>query len=456
MSALTVFNQTVTDMLTPRKSAPPATADRPEFDRQLKDAGERFNKAEPPADKAPVAKVSDEHAAADPVTTTTDHDTQAESKDSSQDTPSDEGQATDTADSSQGDPADESTSDVEVQAESGQEPTVATTADPGNKLLLQQTVVQVSEADTVQTTEGKQSENTSQTQAVSGQIEQNAAVNATADQQVNELSTNAVTGPVQPQLDKAAQSITADNTNQNQSSASAQRLAVVTEARQSDTQQSGSGETSQQDQGTLNSDTRSLQASTTQRAGPAVSVTAGAGDAASTPTATFTASDNQVTQTSGASQVAPTAQTRETDNTQLNTARIARGLQNAVQQKGGTVTLRLTPPEMGTVRIQLQMQSGTVNAQFHAETESTRSLLNQQMSQLRSSLEQQGLTVERLGVQTLQQSSAGSSLDNESQGRDGQQQDGRSRGGFSRQGGQQDPSAPDEPSGFDQELNQAA
>ncbi len=46
------------------------------------------------------------------------------------------------------------------------------------------------------------------------------------------------------------------------------------------------------------------------------------------------------------------------------------GLQNAVQQRGGAVTLRLTPPEMGTVRIQLQIQSGTVNAQFHTETES--------------------------------------------------------------------------------------
>jgi flagellar hook-length control protein FliK len=112
---------------------------------------------------------------------------------------------------------------------------------------------------------------------------------------------------------------------------------------------------------------------------------------------------------------------------------------------------------MGTVRIQLQIQNGTVNAQVHAETESTRTMLNQQLSHLRTALENQGLSVERLGVQTMQNSS-GSNLHNESQsGRDGQANDGRSRGGFTHQGNRQgQPSDTPEQQAFEQELTHAA
>ncbi len=132
-------------------------------------------------------------------------------------------------------------------------------------------------------------------------------------------------------------------------------------------------------------------------------------------------------------QTAHQAMTSDGESSQLNTARIARGLQNAVSQKGGAVTLRLTPPEMGTVRIQLQIQNGTVNAQFHAETESARSLLHQQISHLRTALEQHGLNVERLGVHTMH-SASGSSLHQQSQGdTDTRSDDGRSRGSFTQQ-----------------------
>lgn len=111
----------------------------------------------------------------------------------------------------------------------------------------------------------------------------------------------------------------------------------------------------------------------------------------------------------------------------LNAARLNRGLNSVLNQKGGNVTLRLTPPEMGTVRINLNMQGANVSAQFHAETESARTLLTQQLSQLRTSLEAQGLNVERLGVQALNNTANSSGL----QQQDEQSQaeaDGRSRG----------------------------
>lgn len=120
-------------------------------------------------------------------------------------------------------------------------------------------------------------------------------------------------------------------------------------------------------------------------------------------------------------------------NDAMNSARLTRGLNNAVNQQGGTVTLRLTPPDMGTVRIQLNLQGTNVSAQFHAETDSAQRLLTQQLGQLRTSLESQGLNVEKLGVQAMTSSSNSSSLQQQSSGDSPQSQtnaDGRSRGQF--------------------------
>ncbi|MBL4575441.1 MAG: hypothetical protein JKY51_04980, partial [Opitutaceae bacterium] len=76
MSTLAVFSQTVSDLIPARKPAPPAAADRPEFDRQLEDAGERFDKSGPVAEKTQVTKPTDERAEAKTVDTSVDRDTQ--------------------------------------------------------------------------------------------------------------------------------------------------------------------------------------------------------------------------------------------------------------------------------------------------------------------------------------------------------------------------------------------
>jgi len=91
----------------------------------------------------------------------------------------------------------------------------------------------------------------------------------------------------------------------------------------------------------------------------------------------------------------------------LNAARLSRALNSAVKQNGGGLTLRLTPPELGTVRINLQLQGASVSADFVAESEAGGRLLSRQLAQLRTALESQGLNVERLGVQTKGQAFAG-------------------------------------------------
>jgi len=152
----------------------------------------------------------------------------------------------------------------------------------------------------------------------------------------------------------------------------------------------------------------------------------------------------------------------EGPNAQLNAARMARGLQNAVHQRGGGMTLRLTPPEMGTVRIQMQITGTNVQAQLHTETESARTMLNQQIGQLRSVLEGQGLSVDRLSVQQMSSSNSASQSQThaQQQGQDGQPHgDGRSRG-FSqgrqqqqRQGGGDGRRQQGQPRDFQQWLN---
>ena len=144
------------------------------------------------------------------------------------------------------------------------------------------------------------------------------------------------------------------------------------------------------------------------------------------------------------------------DNDSLNTARLTRGLANAVQQRGGAVTLRLTPPEMGTVRIQMQITGTSVSASFHAESASAQTLLTTQLAQLRSALESKGMNVERLTVQPLattassQNANQGQNQSDSQQQGQGQQHnagDGRSRGQYSGNGSGQQSSDPQQDSG---------
>ncbi|MFA7237466.1 MAG: flagellar hook-length control protein FliK [Phycisphaeraceae bacterium] len=66
---------------------------------------------------------------------------------------------------------------------------------------------------------------------------------------------------------------------------------------------------------------------------------------------------------------------------------------------GGTVTLRLNPPELGALRIAVRMDGPTLSATFEASSATVSSLLEGQMHALRSALERVGLSVDQLNVQ---------------------------------------------------------
>lgn len=77
---------------------------------------------------------------------------------------------------------------------------------------------------------------------------------------------------------------------------------------------------------------------------------------------------------------------------------VSRGLSAAVLQKGGSLTIRLTPESLGQVRIDMQLERGSVAVRLEAATAAAHELLDSTLTMLRSSLESKGLSVERLSV----------------------------------------------------------
>lgn len=118
------------------------------------------------------------------------------------------------------------------------------------------------------------------------------------------------------------------------------------------------------------------------------------------------------------------------DDAQRLTEQSVRALRSVVNQRGGSVTLRLSPPELGALRVQVQLNNGVVRAQIDAGNTAVRSLLQQQLSTLRTALESHGLTVQHLEVNAPLTTHAGHHANLQQDHAD----DGRSRGQFQQQG----------------------
>jgi flagellar hook-length control protein FliK len=85
--------------------------------------------------------------------------------------------------------------------------------------------------------------------------------------------------------------------------------------------------------------------------------------------------------------------------------RVAHAVQAALQ-RGGPIRLRLSPPELGSVRLVVSLRDGTLSARLETETAATRSLLLDHLSLLRDRLAQQQIKIERFEVDLLHQPAA--------------------------------------------------
>lgn len=87
--------------------------------------------------------------------------------------------------------------------------------------------------------------------------------------------------------------------------------------------------------------------------------------------------------------------------------RVARAIEVA-PQNGGILRLRLRPPELGAVRLEVALQRGKMTARIETETTQARNVLLDQLPQLRERLEGQGIHIERFDVEVGPRDQGGS------------------------------------------------
>ena len=78
----------------------------------------------------------------------------------------------------------------------------------------------------------------------------------------------------------------------------------------------------------------------------------------------------------------------------------------AANERGGEIRLRLSPPELGSLRVEIQLREGTLSARLQTETESARHMLLDNLPQLRERLQEQGIKVEQFNVDVRDESSS--------------------------------------------------
>jgi flagellar hook-length control protein FliK len=124
---------------------------------------------------------------------------------------------------------------------------------------------------------------------------------------------------------------------------------------------------------------------------------------------------------------------------------VARGLAALASQKGGSMQIRLDPPSLGDLRIQMTVINGAVSAELRPSSAQAHTLLAADLASLRQALEAQGLSVDRLSVQSPAQPGNGPSSLGQGIGRGEQAhaghaaaQAGQQAGGHTGGNGQQD------------------
>ncbi len=84
---------------------------------------------------------------------------------------------------------------------------------------------------------------------------------------------------------------------------------------------------------------------------------------------------------------------------EANHSRIITGIRAELLPHGGSMQIRLDPPELGVMQVQISMRDGVVTAAFHTTNDQATRMLSHSLDQLKQSLELQGVTVAKLQVQ---------------------------------------------------------
>jgi len=87
---------------------------------------------------------------------------------------------------------------------------------------------------------------------------------------------------------------------------------------------------------------------------------------------------------------------------EVNPTDLADRVSNAIRlshQNGRQLRIRLHPPELGALQIEISARDGVLTARLEVQTPSTRQVILENMSLLRDALSQNGMAVERISVQ---------------------------------------------------------
>ncbi len=93
-------------------------------------------------------------------------------------------------------------------------------------------------------------------------------------------------------------------------------------------------------------------------------------------------------------------------------SRVAKAFEAAQQQGGGPIRMRLSPPELGMLQVQIEVKEGVLTASLEAETHAARNLLLENLPALRDRLAEQKISIEKFDVDVRDEQS-GSDYDQE-------------------------------------------
>jgi flagellar hook-length control protein FliK len=103
-------------------------------------------------------------------------------------------------------------------------------------------------------------------------------------------------------------------------------------------------------------------------------------------------------------------ETEANDTPQVDPSRFVSRVAKAVQtanDRGGPLQLRLSPPELGSLKIQLTLKDGGLSASLEADNSNARKLLLDHLPALRDRLADQNIRVDRFDVDVKQENTGG-------------------------------------------------
>jgi flagellar hook-length control protein FliK len=86
--------------------------------------------------------------------------------------------------------------------------------------------------------------------------------------------------------------------------------------------------------------------------------------------------------------------------------RVAKAVQTA-HDRGGELKLRLSPPELGSMKLEVKIHEGVLTARIETETRDAQRVLNENLLVLRERLAEQNIKVERFDVDVFNPGAGG-------------------------------------------------